>query len=180
MKISIITQPDRKISQSVLYFQFRFMGWTQADLEYQDDKYGRLPFGYVIGYQNERMIGVINLLKRKIKFKQSEILLGGIGGVCTHAKFRHQGIASQLLQQAMKALKKAGCDIVFLCTDLDPSSTLYTRLGFVPLGRPYKATGASGKIYTDNDGLIAPVNSQEIFNQVLQDSQIFDLQGQNW
>jgi len=48
------------------------------------------------------------------------------------------------------------------------------------LGRDYRATGLSGKIYLDSGGMIAPVNSPEIFRQVLDDKEILDIQGQDW
>ena len=62
MKIKVIINPDRKITQSVLYFQSRFMGWTKEDMKDQDDRYGSLPLAYVIAYERKEIVGVINLL----------------------------------------------------------------------------------------------------------------------
>ncbi|PIP88023.1 hypothetical protein COW80_02625, partial [Candidatus Beckwithbacteria bacterium CG22_combo_CG10-13_8_21_14_all_01_47_9] len=70
--------------------------------------------------------------------------------------------------------------IALLCTDIKKLSQLYGPVGFVPLGRDYRATGLSGKIYLDSGGMIAPVNSPEIFRQVLDDKEILDIQGQDW
>jgi predicted acetyltransferase len=180
MEIKIINKPNRKITQTILYFQFRFMGATPEIKEYQDDRFGSLPFSYVIGCEGDRIIGVVNLLKRKIKFKEQNITLGGFGGVCTHAEFRRQGIARKLLQEGMKVLKKNKCDIAFLNTDPKRLGSLYGNVGFVPLPRKYKATGASGKIYLSEAGMIAPVCSKKIFELVLKDTEVFDLQGQDW
>jgi len=180
MKIKVIINPDRKITQSVLYFQSRFMGWTKEDMKDQDDRYGSLPLAYVIAYEGKEIVGVINLLKRKINFKNKTIWLGGIGGVCTHADWRRQGIASKLLEKGLAELKQQGCYIALLCTDIKKLSQLYGPVGFVPLGRDYRATGLSGKIYLDSGGMIAPVNSPEIFRQVLDDKEILDIQGQDW
>ena len=180
MLIKVITNPDRKITQSVLYFQSRFLDWTNEDMKDQDDRYGSLPLAYVIAYEKKEIIGVINLLKRKINFKNKTIWLGGVGGVCTHADWRRHGIASKLLEKGMMVLKDQGCDIALLCTDVAKLALLYSRVGFSPLGRDYRATGLSGKIYLDSGGMIAPVNSPEIFQEVLQDKEIFDIQGQDW
>ena len=180
MQIKIINKPNRKITQSVLYFQFRFMGWNSKEMEYQDDRFGSLPFAYVICYKDNEMVGVVNLLKRKIIFKGEKILLGGFGGVCIHIKYRRQGIALRLLKEGMKILKINKCDIAFLNTDIKKLGTLYGKVGFVPLGRKYKATGLSNKVYEDAGGMIAPICSKEIFNKVLKDTNIFDLQGQDW
>lgn len=180
MKIKVIINPDRKITQSVVYFLSRFMGWTADDMADQDDRYGSLPFGYVIAYENKEIIGSINLLTRKIKFKGKDISLGGFGGVCTHIEWRRKGIASKLLQKGVEVLKQNGCDIVLLCTDINKLGKLYGQSGFVPLGRAYKATGLSGKIYLDKGGMIAKLNSQKIFDEVMNDKEIFDIQGQDW
>jgi ribosomal protein S18 acetylase RimI-like enzyme len=180
MEIKIINRPNRKITQTVLYFQFRFMGATPEVMEIQDDRFGSLPFGYVIGYEGDLIIGVTNLLKRNIKFKEQDITLGGFGGVCTHSEFRRQGIATKLLKEGMKILKDNKCGIAFLNTDPNRLASLYNKIGFVPLQREYKATGASGKIYLGKSGMIAPVCSKKIFKLVLKDTDVFDLQGQDW
>lgn len=180
MEIKIINRPNRKITQTVLYFQFRFMGATPELKEYQDDRFGSLPFSYVIAYDGNRIIGTLNILKRKIKFRKQKIILGGFGGVCTHTEFRRQGIAQKLLEEGIKILINNKCDIAFLNTDPKRLGSLYGKFGFVPLPRKYKATGASGKIYLSQAGMIAPVCSKKIFDLVLKDTEVFDLQGQDW
>ena len=40
------------------------MSWNSKELEIQDDKYGTVPFGYILGYENNKIIGVLNLFKR--------------------------------------------------------------------------------------------------------------------
>lgn len=180
MKIKIVEHPDRKITQSVLFFQVRFMELLPKEAEYQDDRFGSLPFGYVIGYQNKEMVGVVNLLKRRIKFNKQSILVGGFGGVAVHSKFRRQGIATVLLQQSLQTLKKHKCDIAFLNTDLKKLLKLYANIGFVPLKRKYQAIGASGKIYYGKGGMIVPIMSKKIFNEVLRAKEVFNLHGQDW
>ncbi len=57
---------------------------------------------------------------------------------------------------------------------------LYGQVGFVPLKREYKTTSESGNVYLETNGMIAPVCSEEIFQTVLNSSDVFDLQGQDW
>ena len=180
VSVDIILQPSIKTVQSIMYFQFRFMAWTPADMEEQDDRYGSEPFGYITAKVDNQLIGVTNLLKRSIKFHNQNILLGGFGGVCVHKDFRRQGFALKMLQAGIKELNKQNCDVAFLCTDLDLLSSLYSQVGFLPLNRQYKATGESGKVYFDKGGMIALVKSKDIFDRVLADSATFDLQGQDW
>lgn len=180
MKIKVTTAPNQTIQQAVYNFQLRFMGFTAEELESQDDRYGSVPFGYVTGYNESEMVGVINLMKRNITFSERTINVGGIGGVCTHRDFRRQGIASELLVEGMKILKDERCDIAFLNADIKRHLSLYGTVGFVPLHRAYKATAASGKVYVEKNGMIAPVCSPEVFKRVLESSEVFDLQGQDW
>ncbi|MBM4168948.1 MAG: GNAT family N-acetyltransferase [Ignavibacteria bacterium] len=178
--IRVIEQPDRKTTQSMLYFQFRFMEWTPEALEHQDDRYGTIPFGYVAGYLEDEIVGVVNLHKRRIRYGKRNLMLGGLGGVCTHRKHRRKGIAVRLLIESMKVLRKNACDVAFLCTDLTKLRSLYAQVGFVPLNRTYKATGLSGRAYYSDGGMIAPVCSKSLFNRLVGDSGAFDLQGQDW
>jgi hypothetical protein len=51
---------------------------------------------------------------------------------------------------------------------------------FVPLGRAHTYRGKSGKRYTEQDGLIAPVTSPETFARVIKDQPPFDIGRGNW
>ena len=180
IKISIIENPDRKISQSILYFQFRFMGFSEKDLITQDDQYGSLPFAFVVAQKNNKIIGVINLLKREVDFQGAKIKLGGIGGVCVHQDYRRQKIASKMLDKGMAYLKNQGLDVVILCTDTSKLGKLYSSVGFRLLKKEYVATGASGHKYLGKGGMVAPLNSEEKFSLLLSSSKQLDLQGQDW
>ncbi|MFS8131303.1 MAG: GNAT family N-acetyltransferase [Candidatus Dojkabacteria bacterium] len=179
MNIRVILNPTREQTMEVLYFQFGAMEWDSENMENEYDRYATLPFGYVIA-EDSKPLGAINLLKRKINYEGKEIILGGLGGVCTHKEHRKKGIGTQMLKEAMIQLKKEGCDIAFLNTDLDELSDFYGKVGFVPLNRDYKATGKSGKEYTDKGGMIAPLNSVELFNLVKETASVFDIEGNDW
>lgn len=180
MNIKIFEKPDLKITRSILYFQFRFMEFASEELEYEEDLYGTLPLGYVVAYQNNEIIGVINLYKREITYNNKKLILGGIGYVCTHSKHRRKGVATQLLEKGIITLEKNKCDIAFLNLDEKKLASLYSKIGFVPLNRNFKATGMSGKVYYNDGGMIAPICSNEMFIQVINDVEVFDLQGQCW
>lgn len=145
-----------------------------------DERYGSEPFGYVVAELAGNLVGTVNILKRDITFAGTSIKLGGIGGVCVHEKHLRKGIATAMLQLAMTELKKTDCDIAYLCTDLASLSGLYGRVGFKALNRQSVSTGTSGKRYPAEDGMIAPVNSQEKFDLVMNSGEVFDLQGNDW
>ena len=178
MEIKITTNPSARIRQKTLDFEL-----TESKLsrtKEHEDRYETMPFGYVLGYDNKRIIGVIRLFKRKIKLGKDKILLGGVGNVRTCLEHRRQGIATKLLKSAMKVLKDIDCDVVFLCTNIKKLGPLYAQFGFTPLNRTHKATGESGKIYRSKEGMIAPIKSKRIFKEILEDKKEFDIQGQDW
>lgn len=177
MKVKVVKNPDRKITQEILLFQFQFMGWKPEDMEMQRDRWSSLPFGYVLGYVGSELIGTVNLIKRDIIFNGKKIILGGIGGVCVHKSHRKKGYSKALLKIAMSELKKEKCDIAFLDTELN---NFYEKFGFCKLPSKYVAIGKSGKQYFDDSGMIAPVSSKSVFNFVFKSNLVFDLCGLDW
>lgn len=130
------------------------------------------PAGYVLALIGEdRVIGAILMFRRFIRYRGKGVMLGGIGGVTTERRYRGKGVASAMMSSAMAALGELNCDVALLCTDLqdDRLTRLYGRFGFVPLDRPYSYEGKSGHLYVNDDGMIAPVLSEEKF-RLLRDS----------
>lgn len=179
-----ITQP---LESEVNSFFSRCFDNPERSLRQQDEHNDRYAskkdrIKYVLAAHNGKVVGGIIVLKRLIRFKNNTVTLGGIGGVCTQENYRRQGIASKLLEVAMKELKIATCDIAYLCADIyrDRTKNLYSSAGFVPLGKPHTYLGISGKRYYDTDGMLAPVNSAEIFREVLTSSELLDIGVGNW
>ena len=130
---------------------------------------------YVLAFDKQIVVGIIILFKRKIMFRGKNIELGGIGGVGTKKEYRGKGIATEMLDLSMKALAEANCDIACLGTNIDNPVLLkiYRRLGFVLLLQPLTFLGLSGKRYYENCGLIAPIKSHELFQEVLGENEPF-------
>lgn len=137
-------------------------------------------FKRVIAIINDEVVGYAGVLRREILFGEKKILLGGLGGVCVRNDKRGLGIARQLVARAMLELQSAQCDIAYLCADGETAIKLYGRVGFVSLKNSHTYLGKSGKRYRDHDGFIAPVCSQEVFQQVLEDTKPFDIGKGNW
>lgn len=134
---------------------------------------------YILALHKKEIIGRVVVLKRIITLNNKQIVLGGIGGVRTHIKWRRKGIARALSKKALEILKDEKCDVAFLCTRKEIFS-LYEKLGFKPLDRQFTYTGRSGKVYFDWDGMLAPITSQSVFEEIMQDDKPFDLCGGNW
>lgn len=140
------------------------------------DKFGRVLFIT----DNDTVVGKISLYKRSVRFGNSMITLGGIGGVCTHPDFRGQGIASKLMTQAMRGLMNRDCDVAFLCTDIESSwkVNMYGKFGFELLPKGYSFLGNKNKITIRNDGFISPIHSRTLWEKALQtDTPFFIGQG---
>jgi predicted acetyltransferase len=180
MKIKRILEPSEEINKEVLSLQTRCFEWGKDDLKRHNEKYGTKPIGYILAYENKKMVGALNLLLREITYKDKKILLGGIGGVAVIHEHRGKGIASKLLDIGLEELKEQGCDIAFLSTNINEHPTLYTRSGFRAINRTHKVTGKSGEEYVGYGGMIAPLKSEDIYEEILNNSEIFDIQGQDW
>lgn len=162
----------------------RSFSWHQSGPEKQEeyDKFcsKKDQIGYILSFNDKRIIGAVIILERQVKFNEANLVLGGIGGVSVRRKYRRQGLAIAMLKTAMEMLKQEKCDIAYLCTDVKKLKNLYLPVGFVVLNRPHTFLGRSGKRYTEYDAMIAPVNSSEKFQKVLADKAPFDIGRGNW
>jgi predicted acetyltransferase len=146
----------------------------------EEEKFYSEPRAWILTFEKDHIIGTTALHQRKIQFNNQDIILGGIGRVCTRKDKRRQGIAALMLKDAVKTLKSWGCDVAYLCANTKESGALYERAGFVPLSKSYTYYGRSGKMYEESNGMIAPINSFKIFKEVLQSTQKLHLGSSNW
>jgi len=85
-----------------------------------------------------------------------------------------------MLKEAVKTLKEWECDVAYLCANIKESGDLYSKAGFVPLNRPYTYYGQSGKSYEGINGMIAPIKSPGIFEEILRSEEKLHLGPGNW
>lgn len=176
-----LPQKLRTIFDQFIYESFD-RGLSRGELKEDNDKFcsKKDRIGYVLTFKVNRIIGAVIILKRRIRFNGANLILGGVGGVSVHKKYRRQGIATAMLKIAMRNLKREKCDLVYLCTYIEKLKKLYSPAGFTALNRPHMFLGKSGKRYTEHDAMIAPVNSPEKFKAVLTDNKPFDIGRGNW
>jgi len=139
------------------------------------------PFGCLLAIEVEDVIGVLILFKRQIYYHSEPIILGGLGRLCVVQEKRKKEAGYILLKIGMEELKKHDCDVAYLCTDSNSALVeLCKKFEFVPLQKSYTFLGQSGKKYVGDDGMIAPLNSQEKFNLILQTSKTLHIGKGNW
>lgn len=138
------------------------------------------PKAWLLAFEEDEIIGTILLHRRRVMHKSQELILGGLGRVCTRKDRRSQGIAAMMLEEAVKILKNWKCDVAYLCANIEETGRLYARVGFAPLNKPYTYYGRSGRLYEGTNGMIAPINSTEIFKEIISSKQKFHIGHGNW
>lgn len=176
LSADLVGSVDRFIAQNFYAQGMR----TPEVLAEEEEKFFSRPRAWLIAFDKDQIIGTTALHQRRIRFDSQDIILGGVGRVCTRKDKRRQGTAASMLEEAVETLKKWGCDIAFLCANLKESGALYSKARFVPLSRPYTYTGRSGKPYEETNGMIAPINSPGLFEEILSSRHILHLGHGNW
>lgn len=142
------------------------------------DRFCSTPFGYLIAFHEDRVIGRVRLFRRAIVHAGAQVMLGGIGFVATRLAYRHQGVASGLLREGMGKLTTQGCEVAFLIANTANQDLvrLYSKQGFVLLPKVHQFRSRSGKLYTDTEhGMLAPLSSRDKFDLVLSSRETLDL-----
>lgn len=162
-------------------FNYKKNFTTKEKIE-ENDKFcsKKNHLGYLLAIEQETIIGGLIILKRNLLFKEKNLALGGFGGVCVQKDKQRKGVATLLLKRGIKILKDNHCNMAYLCTDINKLKHLYGHVGFIALKRPHTYLGKSGKRYTENDAMIAPVNSLKKFKAVLLNKEPFDIGTGNW
>jgi ribosomal protein S18 acetylase RimI-like enzyme len=152
--------------------------WSKERFVNKNDR-----FKYIVAIIDNKVVGIIILWKRAIQYHEKPIVVGGLGAVGVQKEYRGRGIATNMLTLARETINLSDCDVIFLGTDIhDPQMLkIYGRIGFVPLNKAFAYTGRSGKRYEDAEsGMIAPIHSQELFNEILEDTEPFDIGIGTW
>lgn len=184
-KIQIFNEMPNVLDEKVRKLRERCFNrdsMTPSQKNKHEDKYCSQSdrFKYIIALKDSEPISLVILLKRSIILDNKKILLGGIGGVCTEESYRRKGISSSLLKIAIQELKKENCDVAYLCTNIKTYGNFYSKIGFKQLPRQHTYLGKSGKRYYNWDGMIAPIVSKDIFEEIITNDKNFDIGKGNW
>jgi predicted GNAT family N-acyltransferase len=136
---------------------------------------------WILAFEQEDLIGMAAVFRRDIKFNEKQISLGGIGKMRVRQDRRRRGIASEIMNKAMDELIKLSCDVAFLCTNIDSFlRVFYEKYGFILLNKQYTYLSRSGKRYLERNGMLAPIKSENIFQEILRENKPFDIGIGNW
>lgn len=144
-----------------------------APQEIQEDFIAE-SFGKVLTYEEDNLVGMLNLFKRTVVFENEEVILGGMGAICVTEFARGQGIATQMMEKGLEILKEQNVDIACLNVDREKEAfKLYEKLGFKFLNRDISFEDINGKIKYDSDSMFIPINSPEKFEKVMNSKTVF-------
>lgn len=165
VKLIIVEKLDKEQKRAV--FNLQKLAFTGvSDQEAEEDFY-HPQSAQVLAYIGAELVGWAGIHETEQEFEGKKIRLGGYG-ICTHPGWQGRGIASKVSQEAMEYLKNKGCEVGFL--SIDPSNIaslkLHQKNGFVILPREFSWTNSKGEVKKDTGGMIAPINSQELFKYV--------------
>jgi len=174
----------RRVAQ-LLHQCFSVGEWPEHRRLEHDDRFCSQAdaWRHVLALNDEdTVVGFATVYKRQIERDGESIKLGGLGDVCTDPDWRHRGIATAVSAAAIAELERDGCDIAYLCAAVnDPGIVrLYGQSGFVPLRRPHTFFGRSGRLYEDDDAMVAPICNRSLFENVLNDTKPLHIGTGNW
>lgn len=187
MIVKSFSHTDKQIVTSIATFRAKNPGRTTSSSEEEqkihNDKYcsdGDIS-QWIVALEDDQVVGTVAVFSRDIRFNNQVVKLGGIGKVRVALDKRRKGVGSQVMKAAMKQLHENSVDVAFLCTDLESFLVeWYQRYGFEILPKEYTFVGTSGEKYVQNDGMLAPIRSRDIFEQIMSNSEILDLGKGNW
>jgi ribosomal protein S18 acetylase RimI-like enzyme len=188
MHFEVVEQiPERHLHRvSVLLKQcFGVENWPEARRREHDDRFCSQGdrWRHVLALNDAAtVVGFASVYKRAIERGGQPLVLGGLGDVCTDPDWRHRGIATEVAALARAEMDRINCDLAYLCAAVsDPGIVrLYGQTGFVPLRRQHTYFGRSGRLYEDEDAMIAPICNSAVFEEVLNSSEPFHIGNGNW
>ncbi len=138
-------------------------------------------FAMVLAYLDEKLVGILELHKRDCEFDGSKFLLGGAAGVCVIDSARKQGVGSKLIKKGLKVLKDSGCAIACMNVDLEVGMHgFYEKLGFKMMDREISFDDINGKRINSRGAMFIPLDSKEIYDQIMNSRKTFHYGNGYW
>ena len=130
--------------------------------------YFDMPRIGVVGYRNNKIVGLFLVYDREIEFEGKKIKMAGLGGVVTRVDCRRQGIMSQILQKFFSQyVVKYKFDLAMLCTDIKKIGKLYGRIGFMPINRSYFYLDKNGMEKEELGGMIMGLQNKTVVAKIM-------------
>ena len=140
--------------------------------EAKEDFYCK-PMAHVLAYSDKKIVGYVGIYKRIVPHQDREMVLGGIGGLMVVPEFRKQGLGKAIALRGLDKLKEMKVDLAFLSVDTNKTTDqFYKKIGFIDLPQHFSWTNSRGEIKSDDGGMIAPMGSRELFEEVFNSNEV--------
>ncbi len=177
--IELVENPNEAQKKQIHKLQLEVFSYIDEQ-EAKEDFY-HPESAHVLACLDDELVAWAGIHITKQVFQDKEIKLGGYGiGVATN--YQGQGIGSLVSKTAMDYLRDNGIEVAFLSVDLNNpvSLALHRKNGFVILPQKFSWTNANGYLQEDNGAMIAPVNSQELFEFILNGNEVLYVGNGYW
>jgi len=131
-------------------------------------------FARAFAHCNGEIVGHLKLFKRNIEYDGKKITLGGIGGVCVTENTRRKGIATKMIRESLKILRKKKCDVACLNADLSRNAhKFYEKVGFTLMNRKISFEDKHGNTRYDEGTMFIPICSKQIYQHIMNSDKTF-------
>ncbi len=139
-------------------------------------------FRHLLLYSDNELVSYLRIIKRPTVFDNQQMIIGGIGDVCTRKNQRGRKMAGRLLKEAMKILRREKCDIGLLQTNVKRGAKLYGHVGFTAVHKAYQYRDVNNNLHTTKakDVMMAPICTPQILNRILKSNELLDIGQGDW
>jgi GNAT superfamily N-acetyltransferase len=167
-ELALLVTEKLSPEQELAVAELQRLAFTDVEDDEAEEDFYHPESAQVLAYVGHQLVGWAGIHETAQEYEGKKIRLGGYG-ICTHPHWQRKGIGRRVSRKAMDFLEDKGCEVAFLSVNLadEGSIRLHQKNGFVMLPQPFSWTNALGENEQDMGGMIAPVNSRELFEHVL-------------
>jgi GNAT superfamily N-acetyltransferase len=175
-RVFVIEEHELSSTQAAEMLDLQKSCFQDIPPEELDEDFDRPSIARVLAYEDVALVGCAQVFRRFVDYRGSRIDLGGFGGVCTRADRRRQGIGTRVCLAAMSYLRERRCEIAFLAVGTSTGThRFYEPFGFRLLARPFVYANSQGLLKQADGGMIAPLCSPDVYEQVMKGETAFAL-----
>jgi ribosomal protein S18 acetylase RimI-like enzyme len=177
--VELVKKPNKAQKEQIAKLQQEVFSHID-EKEIKEDFY-HPESAHVLAYLDNELVAWAGVHTTQQIFQGKSIRLGGYG-ICVHCNYQGRGIGSLISKKAMEYLKNEGIEVAFLSVDLDKKASVafHKKIGYKLLSRKFSWTNSKGELKEDYGGMIAPLNSQELFEFIKNGNDVLSVGNGCW
>lgn len=180
--LSIVHDNQLSEKQRAEFFAFEQKCFEKDLTAHRRLLYFSQPFAHIFIEDHGKLISYLRVFVRQVQWNKQSILIGGVGSVATEQSYRGQGIATQLLREAMQLLHQQHVSFAVLQTYIPKGGKLYERVGFYPAQKGYTFLDSNNQLHTvkAQDVMVAPVENPSLLEEIIGSQDLLHLGKGDW